>query len=152
MDSLKEIFSFSRTETIALSLLLTVCLVGGGILIYEHSRQSIPPQLIFESLSAGVPQQQTSQSETRQDPASVDIVPTPAAEPQYHRSRNLILDINTAPAESLALLPFIGQSLSQRIVEYRTKHGAFASVDQLISVYGIGPKNIEKMRPYLVCN
>ncbi len=52
MDSLKEVFSFSRAETIALCLLLAICLIGGGALIYENSRQSLPPQLIFESISA----------------------------------------------------------------------------------------------------
>ncbi|MGB5107814.1 MAG: helix-hairpin-helix domain-containing protein [Candidatus Zixiibacteriota bacterium] len=152
MDSLKEIFSFSRAETIALSILLTVCLVGGGILIYEHSRQSLPPQLIFESLEATPLSQQAPASDAQPASARTENVSAQSPEQQFQRTRNLVLNINTAPAESLALLPFIGETLSRRIVDYRANHGAFSSVDQLISVYGIGPKNIVKMRPYLICN
>ena len=152
MESLKEIFAFSRAETIALSLLMSICLIGGGILVYENSRQSLPPQLIFESLNVEtMPQQAQSTNVSATMPASSD--PAAQSQPrQITRGGNLVLNINSAPAESLALLPFIGQTLSGRIVDYRAKHGAFSSVDDLLRVYGIGPKNIEKMRPYLICN
>jgi competence protein ComEA len=50
-----------------------------------------------------------------------------------------LLDLNTATAADLDALPGIGPVLAQRIVDHRTAHGRFTSVDQLDDVSGIGP-------------
>lgn len=60
-----------------------------------------------------------------------------------------VLNINTATESQLDLLPGIGPALAGRIVEYRTSVGPFASIEQITEVKGIGPKNFEKMKPYL---
>lgn len=150
MDSFKEVFSFSRAETIALCILLTVCLIGGGILIYEQSRQSLPPQMIFESLSVEPTSSEALQPEEPSTGGAM-AASMPPKQTSPTRDLTLRLNINTAPAESLALLPFVGATLSARIVDYREKHGQYDSVGQLVEVYGIGPKSIEKIRPYLIC-
>ncbi|MBQ1603043.1 MAG: helix-hairpin-helix domain-containing protein, partial [Oscillospiraceae bacterium] len=49
-----------------------------------------------------------------------------------------LLDINTATAEQLEDLMGIGPVLAQAIVDYRTEHGPFSSVDELLEVSGIG--------------
>lgn len=56
------------------------------------------------------------------------------------------LDLNRASAADLELLPGIGPSLAQRIVDDRSTHGAFASIDALRRVHGIGPRTIERLR------
>ena len=48
------------------------------------------------------------------------------------------LDLNAATAGDLDALPGIGPVLAQRIVDWRTEHGRFASVEQLREVTGIG--------------
>jgi competence protein ComEA len=48
------------------------------------------------------------------------------------------LDLNTATAEDLTLLPGIGEELAARIVEYREANGPFESVEELMEVSGIG--------------
>jgi len=63
-----------------------------------------------------------------------------------------LLDINTATAEELENLPRIGPKLAQRIVDYRTEHGLFQSVDDLINVKGIGSSLLETIRPYVTVN
>lgn len=150
MDSLREVFSFSRAETIALCILLTICLIGGGILLYEHSRQSLPPQMIFESLSAA-PSSSYNTAEEKPISSSAMAASMPPRQSTPTSQTRLRVNINTAPAESLVLLPFVGATLSARIVDYREKHGQYDSVGQLVEVYGIGPKSIEKIRPYLIC-
>ena len=64
-------------------------------------------------------------------------------------SKPALLNINTASEEELQTLPSIGERIAQRIVNYRTEHGDFASVDALQDVKGIGPKTIEKLRPFV---
>ena len=39
--------------------------------------------------------------------------------------------------------------MAQRIVEYRKAHGPFKQVEDLRAVSGIGPQNLEKLKPYL---
>ncbi len=46
--------------------------------------------------------------------------------------------LNTATVADLDGLPGIGPVLAQRIVDHRTEHGPFRSVDQLREVSGIG--------------
>ena len=64
-------------------------------------------------------------------------------------SKPELLNINTASAEELQTLPNIGVQMAQRIVDYRTQHGKFASVAALQDVKGIGAKTLEKIRPFV---
>ncbi|MGE3107052.1 MAG: ComEA family DNA-binding protein [Phycisphaerales bacterium] len=57
------------------------------------------------------------------------------------------ININTATLAELELLPGIGPSLAQRIIEHREKYGAFRSVDELDRVKGIGAKILQRVRP-----
>lgn len=62
-----------------------------------------------------------------------------------------VLDPNTAPADSLELLPGIGRVLADRIVEYRG-HYRFKREIDITEVKGIGPKLYEQIKPYLKVN
>jgi competence ComEA-like helix-hairpin-helix protein len=61
----------------------------------------------------------------------------------------LRLDVNTAKREELLQIPGIGPTLADRIVDYRTKNGPFATLDDLERVHGIGPLLMNRLRPYL---
>jgi competence protein ComEA len=61
----------------------------------------------------------------------------------------LTLDLNRATAPDLDALPGIGPALAQRIVDYRQAHGPFKNIEDLREVSGIGPQNLEKLKPYL---
>jgi competence protein ComEA len=56
------------------------------------------------------------------------------------------VNINTADLEALIALPGIGPALARRIIAYRRQHGPFTSIDQLIDIQGIGPRNIDEFR------
>lgn len=57
-----------------------------------------------------------------------------------------LVDVNTADTTTLETLPGIGPALAGRIVDHRTAHGPFASVDALIDVAGIGPATLARIR------
>jgi competence protein ComEA len=63
---------------------------------------------------------------------------------------SLSLDPNLASAADLEALPGIGPVLARRIVEFREERGPFKNIEELQRVKGLGPKILEKIRPYVV--
>jgi len=59
------------------------------------------------------------------------------------------ININTANSEELQQVPGIGPATADKILQMRKSYGAFKSVDDLLSIRGIGKKRLEKMRKYL---
>ncbi|QIK64653.1 ComEA family DNA-binding protein [Leucobacter viscericola] len=57
-----------------------------------------------------------------------------------------LVNLNTADAALLETLPRIGPSLAQRILDWRQANGAFATIDQLMEVSGVGAKTFEGLR------
>ena len=60
-------------------------------------------------------------------------------------SESETLNINTATAEQLQKLPKIGPKTAEKIIAYRSEHGAFESVSELVNVSGIGEKTLESL-------
>jgi competence protein ComEA len=88
-------------------------------------------------------------------PTTVSTPPAPAAAPEPEAPTITVpaapathlVNLNTATQGELELLPGIGPAMAKRILEYRTQHGKFTSVDQLDAVKGIGAKTMAKLRP-----
>jgi competence protein ComEA len=60
-----------------------------------------------------------------------------------------LVNINTADQVALESLPDVGPVTAQSILAWRTEHGAFSSVDQLLDVDGIGEATLAKLAPYV---
>jgi competence protein ComEA len=56
------------------------------------------------------------------------------------------VNINTATAEELDTLPGVGPSIAQRIIDYRTTHGPFRSIEDIKKVKGIGDATFEELK------
>ena len=56
------------------------------------------------------------------------------------------IDLNRAEAWLLKALPGIGETLAQRIIDYRNQNGAFHNIHELIKVAGIGPATYEHIK------
>ncbi len=59
------------------------------------------------------------------------------------------IDINDADWPEFSVLPGVGETLARRIVESRATEGRFADIEELRRVRGIGPKTLERIKPYL---
>jgi competence protein ComEA len=59
------------------------------------------------------------------------------------------VNINTATSEELQQVPGIGPATAEKILQMRKSYGLFKSVDDLLSIRGIGKKRLDKMRKYL---
>ncbi len=58
------------------------------------------------------------------------------------------VNVNTATADQLQLLPGIGESRAKAVIEMRKTRGGFKSVTELTDVKGIGEAALAKLRPF----
>jgi comEA protein len=124
----------SFSQRTAILLLAAAFLIGSAIRFFQ-SRHSVP-----EALQGQVfPDSATAAAFRAQAAEVAQLADEMAKRP---------VDINTATRMELERLPGIGPVLSQRIIDYRDRHGPFASVEALDDVPGIGPKRLEAVRGY----
>jgi DNA uptake protein ComE-like DNA-binding protein len=64
-------------------------------------------------------------------------------------STTSLLDLDTAPAESLERLPRIGPSLAKRIIADRDSLGPFGFLEGVQRVKGVGPAMVQTLAPYV---
>jgi competence protein ComEA len=97
--------------------------------------EKMKPHLAFSGGSAA----------SRRPPAGVRTVDPQSGGPESPTA----LDLNAATKEQLEELPGVGPSLAARILAERLRIGRFASVDDLLSVRGIGEATLARLRPLL---
>lgn len=109
-----------------------------GAKVFVYTRAEIQP--------AAAPAQVTAREATYSPVrSSAEAAPAPVSGPKQAVSVN----VNTASAAELEAVPGIGPTMARAIVEQRAKKGPFKKLEELTSVSGIGPKTLEKLRPYL---
>jgi competence protein ComEA len=60
-----------------------------------------------------------------------------------------VVNLNTATADELQLLPGIGAARAQAVIDLRKQRGGFKSIEELKDVKGIGDAALERLRPYV---
>jgi competence protein ComEA len=124
-----QFFNFTPQETKALIFLLVALLVGSGITLYKRSHPQFAQELVW------VKQKMDAESQTAN---SLNKEPS-----------DQLINLNKASTSELQLLPGVGPTLSQRIVEYRESQGPFEKIEDLMQVKGIGLKTFEKIQAYI---
>ncbi len=126
------IWRLSFSQRTAILLLAVAFLLGTAIRFFQSQRavpEALQSQLFPDSAAAADFRERAKQVAELAEEIS-----------------NRPININTATRAELQSLSGIGPVLSQRIIDYREKHGAFATIEELDDVYGIGPKRLAAMR------
>jgi len=132
--------------TICVIVLLAGFLLGrnsdtGGFAVITDKGTAFTPN----SLSPSEPANTNSPGVTS-EPANTNS-PGGTSEPALTNSPGVTLvNINTANAETLRLLPGIGAALAERIVEYREQNGSFGVTAEILNVSGIGEKKFDAIK------
>lgn len=71
------------------------------------------------------------------------------AQPQPAAQAAPRVNVNTATLAQLMYLPGVGAKTAAAIDDYRTLHGQFRKVSDLLQVKGIGAKRLAKMAAYV---
>lgn len=121
---------------------------------------SLPPRPSASTLSASTPAPFASVAARTIEP-SVPIAPVNgtvaapfpsvapgAIEPSFPTpaSSGGKINLNTASLEELMTLPRIGETIAQRIVDYRAQHGGFKTIEEIKEVRGIGDVVFEQIK------
>ena len=167
-------FNFTPQEIRALLFLLIALLIGSGITIYKKKHPRFAPELISEEHPPNSSENQNQFDEATND-VELHVVDTSqeisesltssavsnqmaenrSQDPELKISSNdqsflkERIDLNSASASELELLPQIGPILSQRIINYRKTKGKFQRIEDLVKVPGIGPKTFEKIKDFI---
>ena len=129
----------TRVETIQTTKTVRETVPGETVVVLREVLVTLPPETTPPTVPATEPpvrSEPAKQTETKKSSGStVKKVTFP-------------VNINTASKKELDALPGIGETLAQRIIDYRSANGPFSTVDELTKVKGIGEKTLEKLKPY----
>ena len=131
--------TFRESVLVAIAFVLLAGIIAYNAVTLSSSEEGD----ILESVSTSAETESTtSQSSTETTPV------TTAVEEGSTAASNTAgkVNINTAGLAELTTLTGIGDVKGQAIIDYRTEHGPFASVDELTNVSGIGDKTLAKIR------
>jgi len=150
---------FTKQEKIFIGFLLVSFIIGSAIKLYRYyfpseslvrqngSLEDFEKQL--QRKAAEIDSLLAEQHAVSQQPVGSAL---PAKQNRVAQSAvpgMLWVEINTATVAELVQLPQIGPVIAAKIIEYRTAHGPFRDIDELIEVKGIGEKKLTTIKPYI---
>ncbi len=117
----------------------------------ETPEHSVPDEPAAEPPAEPQTGGESAEDSLPPEPDTPPTEPDTASEPPItgEPEQTALIDINTATCEELQTLNGIGPVLAQRIIDYRTEHGPFTSVDELLNVKGIGEAALNKFRDWV---
>jgi competence protein ComEA len=142
---------FERKEIAGAMLIALGLVLGGAITVGAHHFGLSTPGLFFEEPGAAQVKTAPCAEESVDESGNGDPGANKSSASREpiagRRGRLAPVDINTATSWELEAIDGIGPALAGRIVELRKKRGgSFQSYEELLSVKGIGPTTLERIR------
>ena len=104
-----------------------------GMRLYVPRRGQSVPSVVDGAIQSG-------------PPANAVGPAAPASASASAAAAGQVINLNTATAEQLDSLPGVGPATAEAILDYRTQHGRFRSVAELLEVRGIGEAKLAGLR------
>lgn len=132
---------------------MAIVIAGGWAWSSRPARARDASSAVVTQILPAPPEPKSAMSEPPAHalPALVRAKESPSDSPTTERAESprTILDLNTATAAELELLPGVGPALAARIIDHRKRLGSFKRVDDLDKVRGIGEKTLARIRPHV---
>lgn len=117
---------------------------GSPVTVLPLAGIQVPPTAAAPAQATTPPTETTAPAEGTTAPTQSTTPPASSGNPAGQSAG--LININTATVAELKTLPGIGDVIAQRIVDYRTAHGRFSSIEELMNVSGIGEKRFAAIR------
>jgi competence ComEA-like helix-hairpin-helix protein len=146
LKQVSDNLNFTPTERAVVLTLVGAFLLGLGVRLFRNDDPAIPrfdysaADAEFSAKSAAPPPASA--------PERAATPPATAGRPDRSNPAPLSVDLNRATKRDLMSLPGVGEVIAGRILLYREEHGAFAGVNDLLKVRGIGKKKLEHIAPF----
>ncbi len=139
------------------SLLLKSGILGTSVLAVLWVGWPQPPIVHHDRESVFSAPDQFRVSQLSLAPTTEVFTPNGAQRSAVEREANnpqlahgsVLIDLNLGSRRELESLPGIGTKLADRIVSYRSIHGVFKHVDDVVKVSGIGKKRLQQLEPFV---
>jgi competence ComEA-like helix-hairpin-helix protein len=149
-------FGFTKNEAVVV-LFLSTALIAGSVLSYIRSGNKTGGMNFLDEYKRHDSLFAAASSPNTEPLRDIDELNSSDPE-RFHAKKatkkELVLqyrsvNINTAGLTDLTLLPGIGTSTAERILEYRRTHKGFKTIRELMNIKNIGLKKFNKLKLYI---
>jgi competence protein ComEA len=165
MNNLLKYISFTKNETKIILFTVTVLAAGFSIKYYKHVTGSdSETSYDFSKSDAEFKERSNNAKRNKLPPGDIDT----SVDDENDLSKKLqasddslntnkessgllskSININIATKNELIDLPGVGESIADKIINYRDEEKGFRKIEDLMKVKGIGKKKFEKIKEYI---
>lgn len=138
-----------RSELALTAILAVLLLMGVAYESFRGAGKTAEVIITHPADPAGIPVVPGSTSQPVPFPTSLSQAAQPTQVLVDPVAQSLLVYVNTATMEQLDALPGIGKVIAQNLFDYRSAHGPFQRVEDLLNVDGIGPAKLKKLLAYI---
>lgn len=154
MINWKDFLYYSKNDKLAIILLIILICISGAISIYLNKFSSIDLSYLNQQDSIQKEfvefEQNLVQAVILNDTNEIRKGVTSKLEKTISKKLEIgeTIDLNSASSKMLIRVPGIGNTIAERIVEYRKSLGGFFEIEQLLEIKGITHNKFSQILPY----